>query len=270
MKKITVIIACFIPMALMAQDSTHLSRDQRKAAKKEKVNQMIKQEEEGALIFQKQWLLGLKLNTDGWNLIYEHGKFKTIEKTKLWWLELGEHQNSKQEKLTLGSNTYPGVAAGNAFVYGKENNFYYLKLGLGDQYLIGGKGNKSGVAVSAIYGGGLSLGLLKPYYLQVVNPLTGELTDIKYTDDPTTFMNTTDIIGASAFGTGFNQIKIKPGIQLRSALRFDYGRYNETLSAIEVGVNFEYYLDAIPVMVDIPAHHAFVNAFIGIEFGKRK
>ena len=37
------------------------------------------------------------------------------------------------------------------------------------QKLIGGKGNKNGVAVSAIYGGGISAGLLKPYYLQIQN-----------------------------------------------------------------------------------------------------
>ena len=41
---------------------------------------------------------------------------------------------------------------------------------VGQQYLIGGKGNKNGVAVSAIYGGGLSLGYLKPYYLNVHDP----------------------------------------------------------------------------------------------------
>ena len=54
---------------------------QKKAEKREKINQLIKQEEEGALIFQKQSAWGFKFNTDGWSGFYEKGKYKTITKT---------------------------------------------------------------------------------------------------------------------------------------------------------------------------------------------
>lgn len=36
---------------------------------------------------------------------------------------------------------------------------------------------------------------------------------------------------------GFNEIKFVPGAHAKFALRFDYGRYNELLSAIDVGIN---------------------------------
>ena len=270
MKKLIVIIIVAFPFCLAAQDNKAQSKKEKKEERREKINQLIKQEEEGALIYQKQGLFGFNLNTDGWNFIYEHGKYKSIVNTNLWWMELGERKDPKQEKLTKGSISIPGLAIGNPFVYGKQNNFYYFKLGFGRQTLIGGKGNKNGVALSAIYGGGLSLGMLKPYYIQVEDPNTGNISDIKYSNNDSIFLDPNAIIGASSFGKGFGEIKYVPGIHIRTGLRFDYGRYNEVLSAIEVGLNLEYYAEKMPMMVLNDPHHAFLNAYISIQFGKRK
>ncbi len=41
------------------------------------------------------------------------------------------------------------------------------KASMGQQFLLGGKGNKNGVAVTYLYSGGLSLGMLKQYVLNV-------------------------------------------------------------------------------------------------------
>jgi len=112
--------------------------------------------------------------------------------------------------------------------------------------------------------------MLKPYYIQVEDPNTGNITDIKYNNNDSTFLDSNVILGASAFGKGFGEIKYVPGIHLRTGLRFDYGRYNEVLSAIEVGLNLEYYTEKMPIMVLNDPHHAFLNAYISIEFGKRK
>jgi hypothetical protein len=248
----------------MAQQET---KQQKKEERREHINQLIKQEEEGALIFQKQGAFGIKLNTDGYGIFYEHGKFKTINKTRLWWAELGERKNSKEEKLT-NTDAF-GFTIGNPFIYGKVNNFYYLKLGLGEQRLIGGKGNKNGVATSLIYGGGLSLALMKPYFLQVPDSSTGGTKDIDYWQDSTTFLNG-PIIGASGFTKGFGNIKYVPGAYIRAALRFDYGRYNEILSAIEVGINAEFYSQKVEQMALNPKHNLFFNAYLALVFGSRR
>src|SRR5215831_17458487 len=150
------------------------TKEQKKQERKEHLNELMKQYEEGSLIYSKQSAFGFKLNTDGWGVFYEHGKYKTIKKTNIWWLEFGERKNHKEEKVTTGEDVGGGfILVGNPYIFGKENNFYYIKAGIGQQYLIGGKGNKNGVAVSAIYGGGLSLGYLKPYYVNVQDPSTG-------------------------------------------------------------------------------------------------
>ena len=75
------------------------------------------------------------------------------------------------------------------------------------------------MAVSAIYGGGLSLGYLKPYYLNVHDPNTNTDNDIRYSDTVADkFLDPTLINGASGFTKGFTEGKFVPA--LMHALRF--------------------------------------------------
>jgi hypothetical protein len=269
---ITMVLVC--PLAVLAQQKVKSSpsadaKALKKAEKREKVNQLIKQEEEGALIYQKQSAFGFKFNTDGWGMYYEHGKYKTITTTNLWWLEFGEKKHAKEEKVpTL--NASQGFLIISSYVYGKQNNFYQLKAGLGQQKLIGGKGNKNGIAVSAIYGGGFSAGLLKPYYIEIQNTSTGTREEIKYNNNDSVFLDPTIILGKGGLTKGLGEMKFIPGFHARTAVRFDYGKYNEVLSAIEIGLNAEYYTKSVPILLLNKESKFFFNAYISLVFGRRK
>ena len=272
-KKLFIIVSLFGSMAVSAQQKSQtpaqLDKARKKAERKEKINQMIKQEEEGALVFNKQGSFSFKFNTDGWGMFYEHGKYKTVTKTNLWWLEFGEHKHPKEEKVPTISAS-GGFLIVSSYVYGKRNNFYNLKLGFGQQRLIGGKGNKNGVAVSAIYGGGITAGLLKPYYIEIQNPNTNKQEQIKYDNNDNLFLDPTIILGRGSLTKGFGEIKFVPGAHVRTALRFDYGRYNEVLSALEVGLNAEFYSQKMPILLLNKEKNLFFNAYVALTFGKRK
>lgn len=268
---ITSILCSVCVLAQQKQPSSAAQEKmQKKADKRERINQLIKQEEEGAMIFQKQSAFGFKFNSDGWSAFLEKGKYKTLTKTNLFWFELGERKDKKEEKVPTLS-TSQGFVVFSSYTYGKQNNFYYAKLGFGQQKLIGGKGNKNGVAVSAIYGGGLTLGLLKPYYIEVENPFgSGKREAIKYNNNDSIFLDPTVIIGKAGLGKGFSEMQYIPGAYARTAIRFDYGRYNEVLSAIEVGLNVEYYSQKMPIVLLNDPKSLFFNAYVSIVFGKRK
>lgn len=267
---LSILCTVFVSAQQKQPNSAAQEKAQKKAEKRERINQLIKQEEEGALIFQKQSAFGIKFNTDGWGVFLEKGKYKTITKTNLWWLEIGERYDKKEEKVPTLS-TSQGFVVFSSYKYGKQNNFYYAKLGFGQQKLIGGKGNKNGVAVSAIYGAGISAGLLKPYYIEIENPYgSGTKKEIKYNNNDSLFLDPTIIIGHGSMGKGFNEIQFVPGAYARTSLRFDYGRYNELISALEVGLNAEYYSKTMPIMVMGEPKKFFLNAYVSIVFGKRK
>jgi hypothetical protein len=269
-KKLFIVVGLLSSMAVVAQQSpAQLEKARKKAERKEKINQLIKQEEEGALIYNKQGAFGFKFNTDGWGMFYERGKYKTINKTSLWWIELGEHKHPKEEKVPTISAS-GGFLIVSSYIYGKRNNFYNLKLGFGEQRLIGGKGNKNGVAVSAIYGGGLTAGMLKPYYIEIQDPTTNQQQQIKYDNNDNLFLDPNIILGRGGITKGFGEMKFVPGAHVRTALRFDYGRYNEVLSALEVGLNAEYYSQKMPILLLNPEKSFFFNAYVALTFGKRK
>ncbi|MFT4155316.1 hypothetical protein [Parafilimonas sp.] len=269
-RKIILFSLCFIITAqIFAQQQEKQSeKDIKRQERKQHIADLIKREEEGALIYNKQSLFGFKLNTDGWTAIYEHGKYKTITTTNTWFVEIGERKSHKEERITP-SDPYTGYPVGNSFIYGKQNVFYNVNIGIGQQRLIGGKGAKNGVAVSAIYGGGFSAGLLKPYYVTVYDPNTGETEDVKYQGASDTLFLNYPISGAG-LTKGFGEMKFVPGLVAHAGLRFDYGRYNELLSALEIGVSAEFYTKDMPIMVNAQAKQFFYNAYVAIEFGFRK
>ena len=259
-------ITVIAPLFAIAQKPD--TKAEKKAARKQRVEELRKRAAEGEIVFDRQTAFGIKLNTDGYGAFVELGRMKTLRRANLYSLEIGERKHPKEEKISKGNQL---GFVGNPFIYGKINNFYYAKLGYGQQVMLGNKGNRNGVAVSAIYGGGFSAGLLKPYYLEIDHPITNRTVDIRYHDTTHTYFLSPGVInGASGFGKGWGEIKFVPGAFVRTAVRFDYGRFNELLSAIEIGLNAEFYTQTMPIVLLNKEKRFFFNAYFALTFGKRK
>ena len=111
------------------------------------------------------------------------------------------------------------------------------------------------------------MGLLKPYYIR--NRDTGE--DMKYESaDSLAFLDPNQISGGSGFTKGWGELKIKPGVYLKTALRFDFGRYNESIHALEIGMSLDYYTSKIPQMAYNEQKQFFFQGHVAYIFGKRK
>jgi len=265
-KKTAFVFFCMITSLLVVAQNK--SKEDSKIEKRQRVNELYKLEEEGESGFNKHSIFNIKANTDGWGVGWELGKVKTAFKTTIYQIEFGERKHKKEEKQTRTNGV---LVFGNPFIYGKENNFYQLKLGIGEQRMIGGKGNKNGVAVYGLVSGGISAALLRPYYLEIDYPAnSGKSIQIKYSQaDSLRFMGQ-NIIGGAGISKGWNELKVVPGAYAKTALRFDWGRFNSTVSAIETGFNFEYYTSGIHQMVGVTPNKLFVNGYISLLFGNRK
>jgi hypothetical protein len=223
---------------------------------------MAKLEEEGVIGYKKHTVFGGKLSSDGYGGFIEIGKAMSVRKALLFQLDISERKHIKEEKEQVYLNTSP-------LIYGKINFFYPVKLGVQYQYLLGNKGNRNGVSVTANVGGGLSLGLLRPYMIDVDKQ--GERTFVKYESaDSTYFLDRSTHIAGPGFGKGWGSMKFTPGLYVKPAVRFDYGKYNEMVSAIEVGLTAEYFTKNIPQMIYIEQKKMFFSAYVAVLFGRRK
>lgn len=263
MKKSLILITLFaFSFSALAQE-TKKTQKSRKEQKRDKINAQIKAEEEGVIAYRKHFAFGIKLTSDGYGISFEKGYSKSVKKTTLFQLEISERKHQKEVKQT---NNFAATAS--PFIYGKINYFYPVKLGVQKQFLLGNKSNKNGVSITGNIGGGLSLGLLRPYELEVDK--NGEPTFIRYESEDSILFRTGTVLGGPGLGKGWNNLKFTPGLYVKPGLRFDYGRYNDLLAAIEVGVAAEFYSKKIPQMFDNKQKQFFFSAYITVLFGKRK
>ncbi len=259
MNKLLIVISIVCTTLQLAAQT----KKERKAIRSEKISALIKQEEEGVLIYKKHTIYGGSITTDGYGGFFEKGIKQDKKKTTLLRIELFEKKHIKEYKTAVSANNLGQI---NSAVYAKLNNFYQLKFGYGLQYLIGSKGNKNGIEVSAVGVGGLSLGLEKPYYYNVVDNM-GKPNKVTFDTDDTVQYT---ITGASGVTYGLNKTKIKPGIFVKTGLRFDYGRLNEAVSAVDVGITAEFYSKKIRQMFALKERQFFFGAYIAMLIGKRK
>lgn len=225
--------------------------------------------------YQSEFNVGGRLNTNGWSVYLELEKRHNDKISNIFQFEVGETKHPKENKvarstgLTVGpwGNLYRSSAR--PFVYGKKNVFYQIRLGYGQRRTIGTKGIKNGVEVSAIYMGGIVLGLVKPYYLQLVDSTTGSYY-AKYTPETELdFLNPNNIISGGGFKRGWDELEINPGLYARVGMRFDWAEFNEFVSAIEVGVTGSFYTKEVQIMANNEGSKFFYGAYVSLLFGKR-
>lgn len=274
MKKLYLILfLATITGGLYAQTTSRQAASSKKSEKEQRKLKKIsifREQEEGENVFQRDFSVGARLNTDGWSGFVEMGYRKSRKVVNYFQFEFAEKKDPKETKRQ-GSGGSGFSFTERPFIYGKANNFYQAKLGIGQRYLLGGKGNKNGVEVNAIYYGGLSVGLLKPYYLNVKSQADGSETEVKY--DPNNpgnnFLNEGKIIGGAGFGKGWSDLSVVPGLHARAGMRFDWAHFNEVVSALEIGVNAEMYSKKIQIMATEENKQFFFNAYVSLQFGKR-
>lgn len=273
MKKIHILLLILLASTtLYAQDNQQSKKEEREQKRLRRIS-LFREIEEGDNLYSREFSGGARLNTDGWTGFLEKGYRKNATIVNYFQLEFSEKRHPKQDRasriIPIGGGF--GISS-SPFVYGKQNNFYQAKLGLGQKRLIGGKGNKNGVEVNAIYYGGISFGLIKPYYLDLMNDSgdPNQRRTVKYSDDiRDDFLNRDLIYGAGGFTKGWNEVELSPGLHAKVGFRFDWARFNDVISAIEVGVNAEYYTKKVQIMVDEKAKSFFFNAYVGLQLGKR-
>jgi hypothetical protein len=269
-----ILLGVMLAVSCFAQES---GKDKR-ADHRQRVDAMMKQDEENVITYRKQTVVGFKLTSDGYGGFFEIGRAKSIKKMLLFQLEITERKNAKEVKQS--NPLFPSEP----YIYGKENFFYPVKIGVQQQILLGNKSNRNGVSVSTNFGGGIVLGVLRPYKMEVIDNDSDMVTRYVKYNSPDSGLFLTQyqpgppfssqvipgFIGGPDFGQGWNDLSVIPGLYAKAALRFDYGRYNETVSALEVGLTGEYYSKKVPQMAYVPEKQFFLGAYISLMFGSRK
>ncbi len=224
--------------------------------------------------------VGFRLCSDGWAFFAQRGFIKSdAEKvhTSFIWLDISEKRNPRESR-TLNENfsvVNPSELKPLSYKYGKINNFYQLKFGYGNSKPITGRLDRKSVVINWTYAIGLSMGVVKPYYLDLLVPEGNVFVRKydKYTEENKIYFldlnNQGTIVGGSNFTRGFDEIKIQPGLALRSGFYFDYSASRKSFLGVEIGASAEFYTKQIPIMINTKNTAYFFNIYADFRFGKR-
>ncbi len=185
--------------------------------------------------------------------------------------EFGEITNARERQQTYDGLSIVGGAP-KAFIYGKRNNLFFTRLGYQEKFYLSGK-NRRAVSLGFTYSGGFSLGMIRPYYLDLIYRDNGGIPTIvaeKFSEtNMLKFLNPQEVDGPSGPAYGWDELDLAPGFFLKAGLLIDWGAYDAVLKDIEVGVAADFFFKKIPMMIFEENTPVFVNLYININLGHR-
>ena len=236
-------------------------------------------------VFEKEVTFGIVGHSRGYTLNSRFMKFRdgfTKSGLEIELVKLRHPKEVKSPLLSSGSNS-------RGFVFNRINSFYSIRAGYIYENILFDKTDQGTVAITLVLSGGLSLGLVKPIYVQLPPEdgglgQPGQIRNERY--NPLEH-NQSEILGESNWFKGIWETKLKPGAYVKVGMNFDYQLIEKKVTALEAGVVYDYFFfpqlgvsgDAffskVPIFYQDPGEEdinlsGFFQMYIAFNFGYRK
>ena len=231
---------------------------------------VVQQSVRKGVIYKNENSFDIAIHSNGLYLGYNIGKIKFYYLTKYIHFDIGMLKHPKEKRISQIYNQNNSLSR---YTFGKQNLLINIRAGRGLIRYYSEKTKRKGVAVGLRMEGGLTVGLLKPYYLDVLSEHDGKVKTVAIKYSPETaadFLDPNHIIGESSFWKGVNEIKFKPGAFGRIALTLDPGAFEKYVQALNVGLQADIYVQRVPILVTDNNPFLLMNFFINLQFGRRK
>jgi len=210
----------------------------------------------------KEFIWGFNKNTAGGligGVIFRASRKKSQRMYESVGLELMniKHQKERRRQSTIG----------NFYIYGKLNHFYTIRLQYGRELIIFTKAEDQGVEIKANGAVGPSIGVLSPYFVEVM--LDGMYNStIRVPYNSSIYPN--QIAGSGRIFQGLSQSSVRPGANLKLSLSFEMGTLKTHVTGFEVGFLLDAYAGDINIMANTHNPSIFPTSFISLFYGTRK
>jgi hypothetical protein len=155
---------------------------------------------------------------------------------------------------------------GSNYVYGKQNYLFAIRPQYGREFNLFHRSTEGGLNVNGIIAGGPTIGLLKPYYLQIY--YSRYLTKDEVFDPKKHVPS--NIVGSGGFFEGIGDATVVPGVNLKAALNFELDAFRQSNISLEVGFLAEAYSQKVNMMAFADNKNFFTSGYITVFFGGKK
>lgn len=223
--------------------------------------------------YRREFNYGINFNSNGGLIgggMIKASQYLKPNWSKFWSLEIVEVKHPKEK-----GNREFSQETGNSFILGKSNYLYALRPSYGREYVFFRKAPESGVQVNGIFAGGPSIGLMVPYLIiydySAGGGRPGGQADYRTEQyDPNKHSSYERIRGNSGFLSGFGQTNFNLGVHAKAGLSFEYGRYREDVTGVEVGFLLEAYPKKMILVPQASNRALFSSVYLILYYGRRK
>jgi hypothetical protein len=156
--------------------------------------------------------------------------------------------------------------SGSGYVYGKQNYLFAIRPQYGREINLFHKSSEGGVNVNGILAAGPTIGLLKPYYVQVYYG-RGLTRDEVFDPKKHTPSN---IAGSGGLFEGISDSQFVPGVNFKAALNFELDAFRQSNISLEIGFLAEAYTQKVNIMALSENKSVFTSGYLTIFFGGKK
>lgn len=221
--------------------------------------------------YKKEFAVQGFLHTKGYGVGVRFGEIRTYYRTNFYHIDFGMIKHPREHRPNNQVNQFQILSR--PYIYGKQNSFFQIRVGKGTKRYLSERAKRRGVAIGYSYELGPSLGILKPYYLDVLYTEAGQpqrIQSVKYSESVAPyFLNTDFIDGYAGFWKGIDEIKFLVGGHLRGAAHFSWGERNQFIRGLEAGLLVDFYFRKVPIMVVQENTPVFINLFLNLQLGRR-
>ena len=223
------------------------------------LSQDIEEANNLSVLLRKEYNFGLIVHTEGFGVNFTKSKNLTYS---LHYLYESDFVYMKNPKETSSSS----VISDGTYVFGKINDCFILRNGLGLYKINFSKEGAKSIEIRTNFSLGLSLAILKPYYLQIEDPITNN----SYYSTFSSKTDATNIIDHASFFRGVSEITAVPGLYSKLGFGFNYGKNNSTVEMLEIGTILDAYPTTLKMLYNNNVNNNLLLTFyIKLAFGKR-
>ena len=211
--------------------------------------------------YSTEFIWGINKNTSSGligGFIFKHSKAISDDRFRTLGVELINVKHSKEVRLN-------SISTGNFFIWAKEIYLYTVRGQYGREVILFRKAAQQGIQINAQVAIGPSIGLLTPYYIEVLSGVGTSKVPYKSGE-----YNFDQILGTGNLFQGLFESKITVGANLKSSLSFEFGAFKSNVSGVEMGFLIDAYVQKIEIIPAAENSALFPTAFITFYYGSRR
>lgn len=214
------------------------------------------------IFYRNERTISLNLTTNGWGLGYRYGNRINFFEKRIYEFDFSIIKHSKEVKSSSV------LFDSDSFVFGKLNNVFDFRFGIGKQNEIFSKRDPGSVSVKYFYTIGPCIALKKPIYYEIINYVSDTISAITEEKFNAKIHTSGDIKGKASFFTGFDELKIVPGAYIKAGFNFEFSQSETIIHALELGAMFQAYTNSLEIMAVDDNQQFLFTLFVSYRLGK--